>query len=92
VDRARQLAKEGAKEHERQIKELRDQMGSVQNDRDQIRQEIIEARSDLKNATAVRERLEERLHVITLPPVRTSRTGQPRGKRSRKPKPTVKSK
>jgi hypothetical protein len=90
VDRARQLAKDAAKEHERQVKELRDRSGSVQNDRDQIRQELVEARSDLKTATAGREQLEERLRMMTTPPVRTSRTARPRGKQSRKPKPIVK--
>jgi hypothetical protein len=86
VDRARQLAKEAAKEHERQNKELRDRLGSVQNDRDQIHQELIEARPDLKTATAVREQLEERVRVMSGPSVRTSATGRPHRKQPRKPK------
>jgi predicted nucleic acid-binding Zn-ribbon protein len=61
VDRARQLAREAAKEHERQLKELRERVGSLQKDRDRIQQELIEARTDLKSATAAREHLEERL-------------------------------
>jgi len=83
VDRARQLAKEGAKEHERQLKELRDRTDSLQKDRDQIRQELIEARSDLKTAIAVREQLEARLRMTTLPPGRTPRTPRLPGKRLR---------
>lgn len=92
VDRTRQMAKETMKEHERQLKELRERVASVQRDRDQIQYGLIEARADLKAATAMREHLEERLRVITLPPVRTSRAAEPRGKRPRKPKLTVRSK
>ena len=92
VDRVRQRAKEAAMEHERQNKEFRERVGSLQKDRNRIQQELIEARADLKTATAVREQLEERLHVITLPPVRTPRTAAPRRKRPREPKPRVKSK
>jgi chromosome segregation ATPase len=90
VDRAWQLAKEAAKEHERQVRELRDRVGSLQKDRDHIRQELIEARSDVKAATAVREQLEERLRVMTGPPARSSRAAGSQGKRSRKPKRIVK--
>lgn len=90
VDRARQLAKEADKEHERQVRELRDRVGSLQKDRDHIRQELIEARSDLKAATAVREQFEERLRVMTGPPARSSRTVGSQGRRSRKPKRIVK--
>jgi chromosome segregation ATPase len=90
VDRTRQLAKEGAKEHERQSKELRDRMGSLEKDRDQIRQELNEARADLQTATAVREQLEERLRAMAVPPVRTSRTTAPPKKRQRKPRRIVK--
>jgi hypothetical protein len=90
VDRVRQLAKEANKEHELRFKELRDRMSSLQTDRDHIRQELIETRSDLKTSTAVREQLEERLRLMTTPPVRTSRTTGSRGKRPRKPKQIVK--
>ncbi len=90
MHRARQLAKEAAKEHERQVRELRDRVGSLQKDRDHIRQELIEARSDLKAATAVREQLEGRLRVMTGPPARSLRAAGSQGKRSRKPKQIVK--
>ena len=84
VDRARQLAKEAAKEHERQIKELRDRTDFLQKDRDQIRQELIEVRSDLKTATAVREQLEERLRVLANSVSEAPRTTRPEVKRQRK--------
>ena len=86
VDRARQLAKESDKEHERQTRELRERASSVQKDRDQIRLELIEARANLKTVMAVREQLEERVRI---PPVRGSRNTA-RRKRPRKPKQIVK--
>jgi uncharacterized coiled-coil DUF342 family protein len=64
------FAKEADKEHERQVRELRDRMGSLQKDRDQIRQELVEARSDLKTATAMREHLEDRLRRLPETPSR----------------------
>ncbi len=81
VGRGRQRAKEAAKEHERQVKELRDRVGSLQNDRDQIRQELIEARSDLKTATVVREHLEERLSRSRSSPTKSKRKGSGKPKR-----------
>lgn len=86
VDRARQLAKEAAKEHERQNKELRERVGSLQKDRDQIHQELINARADLKAAIAVREQLEERLRGPAGQQARTPRMARPHRKRSSKPK------
>lgn len=65
VDRARQLAKEAAIEHERQIKELRGQTDHLQAERDQLRQQLQESRSEIKTAVAVREQLEERLRAWT---------------------------
>jgi hypothetical protein len=82
VDRARQLAQEAAKEHERQVKGLHDRMTSVQNDRDRNQQELIEARADLKTAMAVREQLEERLRTTErLPHSESSLAGRSRRKR-----------
>lgn len=89
VDRTRQLAKESDKDYERQVKELRDRLGSLQKDRDHIRHELIEVRSDLKTAMAVREQLEERLRVMATPPARRPRTAGPRGRRPRKPRQKV---
>lgn len=84
VDRARQTAKDADKEHERQVKELRGRVGSLQKDRDQIRQDLMEARSSLKATAVVREQLEERL--LASPPVRTSKATRPKRKYLRKPK------
>lgn len=64
VDRTRQLVKEATREHERQNKETRERVSALQKDRDQIHQELTEARSDLKAVTAVREHLEERLRRV----------------------------
>ena len=90
VDRSRHLAKEAAKGHEQQVKELRDRLGSLQKERGQIKEELIETRSDLKTAMAVREQLEERLRGIAGPQARTSRTVGPHRKRPSKPKRNVK--
>ena len=50
VDRVRQAAKEATKEHERQIKQLRERVGSLQKDRDRIQQGLIETRADFENS------------------------------------------
>jgi chromosome segregation ATPase len=86
VDRARQLAKDAAKDHERQCKDFRDQIGTLQSDRGQLRQELREARSDLKTASLVREQLEARLLAIHSPPKRMSRSADRPVKRPRKPR------
>lgn len=63
VDRARQTTKEAAKEHQNQVKELRRRVDAVQEERDELNQNLLEARADLKTAAAVREQLEERLYA-----------------------------
>jgi DNA repair exonuclease SbcCD ATPase subunit len=82
VDRARQLAKAAAKDHERQCKDFRDQIGILQTDGRQLRQELREARSGLKAASIVREKLEARLLAIHSPTKRMSRAA----KRPREPR------
>ena len=86
VDRARQLAKEAAKDHERQCTDFRDQIGTLQTDRGQLRQELREVRSDLKTALIVREQLEARRLAIRSPPKRMSRAADRPAKRPRTPK------
>jgi DNA repair exonuclease SbcCD ATPase subunit len=86
VDRARQLAKEAAKEHERQLKELRDRIGSLQNDRDQLRQDIAESRAELKTAAAVREQMEARLRMVARAPTEGRKIIKSRQKRLNKQK------
>lgn len=61
VDRARQTAKETARKQEQQIKDLHGQIGRLRSERDERRQELHEARSELKAGAAVRQQLEERL-------------------------------
>jgi len=90
VDRARQLVKESNKEYERQIKELRDRIGSVQNDRDQIRQQLIEARAELKTAAAMREQFAEHLQRVETLQNSAARTSGPHRKRPSKVKRIVK--
>jgi hypothetical protein len=63
VDRARQQAREAAKEHEQQTRELRRRLEALTSESDGLRQNLLEARADLKTAAAVREQLEARLHA-----------------------------
>jgi chromosome segregation ATPase len=83
VDRARQGATEAAKDHERQLKEFRSALASLQSDRDHLSQALVDARSDLKTAVDVRQQLEERLRMLTVSPTRPSRTAGAQGKRLR---------
>ena len=86
VDRTRQLAKEAAKEYERQNKQIRDRVNSLQKDRDQLHQELTGARAELKTATAVREQLEAHLRGLTDLQSRNPSTARQHRKRLRKPK------
>lgn len=84
VDRARQLAKEASKEHERQTKELREHVGSLQKERDQLRQDLAECRAELKAAAAAREQMEGRLRTVTQTPIGARKVIKSRQKRSDK--------
>ncbi len=64
VDGARQSVKDAAKEHERQFKALRNQLDLHQSERENLRQQLGDARSELKAAHAVRAHLEERLRRL----------------------------
>lgn len=64
VDRARQTTKEAAKEHQNQVKEIRRRVDALQEERDRLRQDLLEARAECKTALAVREQLEERLRAM----------------------------
>jgi chromosome segregation ATPase len=74
VDRSRQLAKEATKDQERQVKELRAQVTALHSERDHLREQLVDARSELKTASAVREQLDERLRSIPSPEPRRART------------------
>jgi hypothetical protein len=65
VDRARQSIKEMAKEQQQQGKELRAQIGRMQKQRDELKQDLQQARSELRTAATVRTQLEKRLAGIT---------------------------
>jgi negative regulator of sigma E activity len=82
VDRARQRVQEITKDHERQVKELRGEWAQVQCTRDHLRQELLDARAELKTASAVRAHLEERLRAPVRPVA--SRTGGGKAQRARK--------
>jgi hypothetical protein len=64
VDRARQAAKEATKEYERQLKVLHSQSESLQTEREGLRQQLGDTRSELTTAHAVREQLEARLRPV----------------------------
>lgn len=86
VDRARQMAKEVVKEQELKVKDLHGQIGSLHAERDQLRQHLAEARSELKTATAVREQLKERLRSAARMSARAPSTTKSKPKGSRKPR------
>jgi chromosome segregation ATPase len=92
VDRARQQAKQAAKEHEQQTKELRRRIEALQSEREQLRQDVLEARAECKTMVAVREQLQERLRAAsqaTDPASRPSARAKARGpnKPSHQPRP-----
>jgi chromosome segregation ATPase len=58
VDRARQGTKEAVHGHEHAVKELREQIGRLQTEREQLRAELVQARAELKAVAGVREPLE----------------------------------
>jgi chromosome segregation ATPase len=81
VDRARQQAKEAAKDHERDMKELRRRVEALQGEREQLRQDLLEVRAECKMAVAVREQLEERLRAASH--AATERATRAQGTRNR---------
>ncbi len=65
IDRGRQAAKEMAKEHERQGKELRAQISQLQSQREELKQDLQSARADIRDAATLRSQLESRLAALT---------------------------
>lgn len=55
--------KDGAREHEREIKELRRRLEATTTEREALRESLIDTRAELKTAGAVREQLEERVRA-----------------------------
>ena len=93
VDRARQAAKDSAKEQERHVRDLRAQIDHLQLERDSLRQELRDVRSDLKTAATLKEQLEEHLRSIAKVPNPVSSTAKPKrkgsGKRGHQSPPTA---
>lgn len=63
IDRLRQQAKDAAREHEKDLKELRRRLEVTTSERDDCRQNLLDARAELKAAMAVREQLEDRVRA-----------------------------
>jgi hypothetical protein len=87
VDRARQHAKDAVKQHEQQTKELHRRIEGLMSERDQLRQDLLGARAELKTAAAVREQLEERLRATSGADQDRARTAGAKTRRSRGPAP-----
>jgi Plasmid replication region DNA-binding N-term len=85
VDRARQHAKDAAKEHEHQTKELRRRLEALTSERDELRQNLLETRAELKTSTTIFAQLKEHLHesarISTT--VRPKRSGKQRARSPR---------
>lgn len=67
VDRARQGTRELAKEHDKAMKELRQQLVDAHTERDQLRDGLIESRAELRTTAAIRQQLEARLRARASP-------------------------
>jgi hypothetical protein len=65
VDRARQNAKEMAKEQERQSKEWRALLSQLQTERDELKKHLQEARLEIRTGMTERAQLEKRLAATT---------------------------
>ncbi len=83
IDRGRQASKETAKEHERQLKELRGQVTQIQTQRDELKRDLQEARAELRTAVLARAQAEKRLAAIMLKAVKAARAAQSKSPASR---------
>jgi len=86
LDRSRHDAKETARDHERQLKDQRMQIGSLHDDRDQLRQQLAAARAELRAAGELRAQLER--HFPRSQPGGERRSGGAKSKRPSKRKRT----
>jgi chromosome segregation ATPase len=73
IDRARQAAKEAAKEQERQSKELRAQVSQLQSEREELKKHLQEARSQVRTLMTERAQSEKRLASATATKGRAAR-------------------
>jgi chromosome segregation ATPase len=83
IDRDRQAAKETSKDHERQVKELRAQITQLQTQRDELKRDLQEARTELRTAVSLRAQAEKRLAAIMLKAVKAARAAQSKSAASR---------
>jgi len=79
VDRARQGAKEAVHAREHAVKELRDQIGRLQTEREQLRAELVQARAELKAVAGIREPIEAYLREHARVSATQVRPAQPKG-------------
>jgi hypothetical protein len=73
IDRGRQAAKERAKDHERQLKELRVQITQLQSQRDEVKRDLQEARTALRAAMTRGVQLDQRLAALNSSPPKSAR-------------------
>jgi DNA repair exonuclease SbcCD ATPase subunit len=73
IDRGRQAAKEMAKDHERQFRELRAQLSQIQSQRNELKRDLNDARADLRTAVTGRAQAEKRLAGAMLKAVKAAR-------------------
>jgi len=85
IHRGRQAAKEAAKNHERQLKELQAQLAQLHGQRDESRQELRDARAELRAAVVARAQADKRLAAITLKAVKAARAAESKPAVSRLP-------
>jgi len=76
IDRGRQAAKDVAKDHERQLKELRGLITQAQAQRDELKRDLQEARADLRTALSSRAQAQKRLAAVMLKAVKAARTAR----------------
>jgi hypothetical protein len=78
IDRGRQAAKDVAKDHERQSKELRGQLSQLQSQRDELKRDLQEVRADLRTAVSLQAKAEKRLAGVMLKAVKAARVPRKR--------------
>jgi len=83
IDRGRQVAKETAKDHERQLKELRAQLTQIHTQRDELKRDLQEARAELRKAVSLRAQAEKRLAAMTAKAAKVARATPARSSTSR---------
>lgn len=84
LDRTRHDAKEAARDHERQLKELRSQIGTLHDDRDQLRQQLADARAEVKAANQLHAQLERHFPRPQPPGGRQAGIAKPKQRSKRK--------